>query len=88
MGEEKIRVMIVDDHNVVRSGLSAFLMAFDDLEMVAEATSGLDAVEKCGEANPDVILMDLIMPEMDGVESTKQIRQRFSACASHRVNQF
>ena len=77
MGEEKIRVMIVDDHNVVRSGLSAFLMAFDDLEMVAEGFNGQDALEKCGEANPDVILMDLIMPEMDGVESTKQIRQRF-----------
>jgi NarL family two-component system response regulator LiaR len=77
MGEEKIRVMIVDDHNVVRSGLSAFMMAFDDLEMVAEAMNGMDAIDKCGEANPDVVLMDLIMPEMDGVEATKQIRQRF-----------
>ena len=77
MEKTKIRVLIVDDHNVVRSGLSAFLLAFDDLDMVGEASSGADAVEKCAALQPDVVLMDLIMPEMDGVEATRQIRNRF-----------
>ena len=77
MEKTKIRVMVVDDHNVVRSGLTAFLLAFDDLDMVGEASSGADAVEKCGELRPNVVLMDLIMPEMDGVEATRQIRNRF-----------
>ena len=77
MEKTKIRVLIVDDHNVVRSGLSAFLLAFDDLDMVGEASSGADAVEKCAALQPNVVLMDLIMPEMDGVEATRQIRNRF-----------
>ncbi len=68
-----IKVMIVDDHAVVRSGLSAFLMAYDDLELVGEASGGKDAVGRCGEVSPDVVLMDLVMPEMDGAEATKQI---------------
>jgi two-component system, NarL family, response regulator LiaR len=70
-----IRVMIVDDHAVVRSGLGAFLLAFDDLELVAEATGGADAVRKCTETRPDVVLMDLVMPEMDGAAATRAIRQ-------------
>ena len=65
-----IRVMLVDDHAVVRSGLSAFLMAFDDLELVGEASGGEKAVELCQEAQPDVILMDLVMPGMDGSTAT------------------
>ncbi len=68
-----IKVMIVDDHAVVRSGLSAFLMAYDDLELVGEASGGKDAVGRCGEVSPDVVLMDLVMPEMDGAEATRQI---------------
>jgi two-component system, NarL family, response regulator LiaR len=75
MGEAPIRVMIVDDHAVVRSGLSAFLMAYDDLEFVGEAGGGLEAVRKCPEFKPDVVLMDLVMPEVDGSEATRLIRE-------------
>ena len=59
--DKKIKVMIVDDHSVVRSGLGAFLMAIDDLELVGEASSGEEAVQKASEVKPDVILMDLKM---------------------------
>jgi NarL family two-component system response regulator LiaR len=69
--------VIVDDHAVVRSGLSAFMMAFDDLELVGEASSGKEALQVCEQVHPDVILMDLIMPDMDGATVTKAIRQRF-----------
>lgn len=65
--------MLVDDHNVVRSGLSTFLRAYDDLEIVGEAKNGLEAVHLCHEKQPDVILMDLMMPEMDGIVATQAI---------------
>jgi len=74
--------MIVDDHAVVRSGLSAFLMAYDDLEFVGQASGGAEAVDKCLELRPDVILMDLVMPDVDGAEATKLIRE---ACPSSQV---
>jgi NarL family two-component system response regulator LiaR len=67
--------MLVDDHAVVRSGLSAFLLAFDDLEYVGEATGGAEAVERCLTLRPDVILMDLVMPDVDGAEATRRIKQ-------------
>ncbi len=72
-----IRVMIVDDHAVVRSGLAAFLLAFDDLELAAEASSGEEAVRFCAQTNPDVVLMDLVMPGMDGAATTRAIRGTF-----------
>lgn len=72
-----IRVMIVDDHAVVRSGLKAFLMVFDDLELVGEASSGHEAVLLTERLQPDVILMDIIMPDMDGPATTKTIRSRW-----------
>ncbi|MEN6410955.1 MAG: response regulator transcription factor [Anaerolineaceae bacterium] len=75
---ERIRVLIVDDHAVVRSGLTAFLMVFDDLELVGEASSGREAVRICAQSRPDVVLMDLVMPEMDGATATKQIRENCS----------
>lgn len=72
-----IRVMLVDDHAVVRSGLSAFLMVYDDLELVGEAGDGERAVSLCEKTRPDVVLMDLMMPGMDGVTATRLIRARF-----------
>jgi len=71
-----IRIMIVDDQDVVRRGLSLFFEAFDDLKLVAEAANGLQAVELCDEILPDVILMDLMMPEMDGIAATRIIRHK------------
>lgn len=75
-GTEPIRVLLVDDHRVVRSGLSAFLMAFEDLELVGEADSGETAVLMCNKFKPDVVLMDLVMPGMDGAEATQAIREQ------------
>lgn len=72
--EKPIRVMVVDDHAVVRSGLNAFLSSYDDLQMAGTAKSGEEAVQLCEALKPDVVLMDLIMPGMDGVAATKAIR--------------
>jgi NarL family two-component system response regulator LiaR len=72
-----IRVMIVDDHDMVRSGLMIFLDAFDDLELVGEAADGTEALHLCAETRPAVILMDLLMPEMDGIAATRAIRQAY-----------
>lgn len=72
--DKKIRVMIVDDHSVVRSGLGAFLMVVNDLELVSEASSGEDAIQKAAEIQPDVILMDLKMPGMGGVAAIRAIK--------------
>jgi NarL family two-component system response regulator LiaR len=69
-------VLLVDDHAVVRSGLAAFLLAYDDLELVGEASSGQEALKLCESNQPDVILMDLVMPGMDGAEATGLIRQQ------------
>ena len=74
---QAIRVMLVDDHNVVRSGLATFLRAYDDLELVAEAKNGLEALNLCQDKKPDVILMDLMMPEMDGIAATRAILQDY-----------
>jgi NarL family two-component system response regulator LiaR len=74
---ERIRVMLVDDHAVVRSGLSAFLTASDDLELVGEAADGQEALALCSRIQPDVILMDLVMPHMDGATATRAIRERY-----------
>jgi NarL family two-component system response regulator LiaR len=71
------RVMIVDDHAMVRSGLAAFLAVADGCELVGEAASGAQALKMCPEVEPDVVLMDLMMPEMDGVAATRAIRERF-----------
>ena len=75
--ENPIRVMLVDDQAVVRSGLSAFLEIFDDLELVGEASDGDLSVGVCGKVNPDVVLMDLIMPTMNGVDATAAIKKHY-----------
>jgi NarL family two-component system response regulator LiaR len=72
-----IRVLLVDDHAVVRSGLAAFLLVYDDLDLVGEAGSGKEAVRLCEQLQPDVVLMDLVMPEMDGAAATRIIRERW-----------
>jgi two-component system, NarL family, response regulator LiaR len=74
---DPIRVMLVDDHAMVRRGLATFLMVFDDLEMVGEAESGEAALQLCANVSPDVILMDMVMPDMDGAAATRAIRQQF-----------
>ena len=74
---DPIRVMIVDDHALVRSGLGAFLEVYEDLELAGEAEDGAKAVELCGQLQPDVVLMDLVMPETDGAAATESIRERW-----------
>lgn len=72
-----IRVMLVDDHTMVRKGLATFLKVFDYLELVGEAENGADAIKLCGEVLPDVVLMDMVMPDMDGATATTLIRQKY-----------
>jgi NarL family two-component system response regulator LiaR len=74
---DPIRVMIVDDHALVRTGLGAFLQVHDDLELVGEAESGEEALGLCGQLRPDVVLMDLVMDAMDGTVATRIIRERW-----------
>src|SRR5690349_5760933 len=73
--QKRIRVLIVDDHAMVRLGLSGFLQDFDDLDLVGEASGGQEGVDLCARTQPDVVLMDLMMPDMDGVAATTLIRQ-------------
>jgi len=74
---QPIRVMIVDDHAMVRKGLTAFLKNDPGLELVGEAQDGREAIENCERLKPDVILMDLVMPELGGVAATHTIHQRW-----------
>ncbi len=71
-----IRILLVDDHDMVRRGLAVFLLAHDDFLLVGEAMNGKEAVEQCAELQPDVVLMDLMMPVMDGVSAIKTIREK------------
>lgn len=77
METSPIRVMIVDDHSMVRTGLATFLEVSDNLELVGEAINGQEALDICERVRPDVILMDLVMPKMDGVTATRIIRERW-----------
>jgi len=70
---EKIRVMIVDDHTIVREGLTTLLEVHPELDLVGEATDGGNAIELCDQLTPDVILMDLMMPDVDGVTAIQTI---------------
>lgn len=72
-----IKILIADDHAVVRGGLGKFLMVNKDMELVAEAGNGAEAVQLAALHQPDVILMDLMMPEVDGITATRQIHQKY-----------
>lgn len=72
-----IRVILVDDHDQVRRGLSVFLRAFPDFHLVAEARNGLEAIELCHTNPIDVVIMDIIMPEMNGIEATQTLHRLF-----------
>jgi len=74
---ETIRVLIVDDHGMVRKGLRAYLKSDPDLLVVGEAREGQEALELCESLHPDVVLMDLVMPALDGVAATRAIRERY-----------
>jgi len=74
---DRIRVMTVDDHEIFRSGIRYLLLTFEDIDLMAEAHSGEEALCLCEEDCPDVILMDMMMSGMDGVESTRAIRERY-----------
>jgi DNA-binding NarL/FixJ family response regulator len=73
---ESIRLAIVDDHDMLRRGMALALQVYDDVECVGEASNGIDAVRLCETLEPDVMLMDLVMPGLDGVEATRIIHQR------------
>ena len=73
----RIRVLVVDDHTMVRQGLATFLKVYDDLQLVGEAADGESAIKICTEVLPDVILMDMALPGMDGPTTTRTIREKF-----------
>ena len=75
--EGPIRIVLVDDHGVVRQGLKAFLATEADIEVVGEASNGREAIEVVGKLQPDVVLMDLVMPELDGIGATTAIKQQW-----------
>lgn len=74
---QTIRVLVVDDHTVVRKGYLYMLKAFADLELVGEAGTGMEAIQLCDELKPDVILMDMMMPELNGIEATRTITGKY-----------
>ena len=85
---KKIRVLIVDDHTLVRDGIRSLLALTADIEIVGEATNGREALEKVKQLMPDVVLMDLAMPIMGGLEETRRIRRQFSATKVLALTQY
>ena len=77
VGTRPVRVMMVDDYQVVRVGLAVALQPYDDLEVVGEAADGAEALDVCARTKPDVVLMDLVMPGMDGVAATQAIHRAY-----------
>jgi two-component system, NarL family, response regulator LiaR len=75
--QKPIRIVIVEDHAMLRKALAAFLMSYDGLELVGEAANGKEALVVCAEQEPDIVLMDLMMPVMDGITATRHIRHDF-----------
>jgi NarL family two-component system response regulator LiaR len=92
MTQVSIRILIVDDHLVVRQGIRALLEECEDIEVVGEAGNGLEAIQQAESTEPNLILMDLLMPEMDGIEAIRQIRDqqpgmRFLVMTSYSGNE-
>lgn len=76
MGKDKIRVLVVDDHAIVRMGLVALLEAEDDIAVVGDAEDGADALRKAIRLSPDIVILDLMMPVMDGVTATRELQTK------------
>ncbi|NLX97354.1 MAG: response regulator transcription factor [Rhodopirellula sp.] len=72
----KIRVLLADDHRIIREGIATFLMDEDDIQVVGQACDGQEAVELAEEIRPDVVLMDVTMPRLDGIEATRRIKRK------------
>lgn len=88
-----IKILIVDDHPIVRSGLKSLLSAESDIDVIGEAVDGTEGIEMTGRLNPNVVLMDISMPAMDGMEATRQIKKKFPAVqilvlTMHRTDEF
>jgi NarL family two-component system response regulator LiaR len=77
MNETIIRVLAVDDHELLRDGIRLSLLKYEDIELVGEARSGEDALQKCGQLLPDVVLMDMQLPRMDGIAATQAIKESY-----------
>lgn len=78
--EKPIRVLIADDHQIVRSGLILLLKTKPEIEVIEEANNGVEAVEKALRLKPDVVIMDITMPEMDGFEATRELKKKWPDC--------
>ena len=76
MNESPIRVLVVDDHRIVREGIRSLMEEVEDIEVVGEASNGLESIDLVESLVPDVVLMDLVMPQMDGLEATRQITEK------------
>ncbi|MGB3129924.1 MAG: response regulator transcription factor, partial [Dehalococcoidia bacterium] len=85
---KKIRVLVVDDHTLVRDGIRALLALAADIEVVGEAASGKEALQKVRQLEPNVVLMDLAMPAMGGLEATRRIRREFPGTKVLAVTQY
>jgi DNA-binding NarL/FixJ family response regulator len=86
--EAQLRVLIVDDQDFIRRGIRAALLVAPEIEVCGEATDGLDAIEKARQLNPDVVLMDISMPRLDGLDTTRELRRALPRTQVVAVTQY